>query len=152
MGKDGGLPWGHGRMKHDQTRYRQMISGKTIVIGSGTYNPDDDYIKNAGHVFLLTTKTAENTNKLTVVSSLKPILETAKLKDVYVVGGAGVFSEFIQHADKLELTYIDAEYEGDRYFPEFDEDDWQLLSEESHLSDDENIHPYKFVTMVRKAK
>jgi len=150
IGKDGALPWGHGTMKHDQRRFRQLIEGKIIAIGAGTYNPSDDYIQNAGHVFLLTNRDIPNTDKLTALGSLKPVLEAGKLKDVYVVGGARVFEEFLPHADKLELTYISAKYEGDRFFPEFSEGDWQIVNEEAHSADSDTIHPYKFVTLVRK--
>ena len=150
IGKDGTLPWGHGSMRQDQNRFRRMIDGKTIAIGAGTYNPSDDYIQNAEHVFLLTNRDVDDTDKLTALGSLKPVLEAGKLKDVYVVGGAKVFEEFIPHADKLELTYISAKYEGDRFFPQFNESEWRIVNEEAHPADSDNIHPYKFVTLVRK--
>jgi len=151
IGQDGKLPWSHGSMLHDQFRYRRLIDNQIIAIGSGTYNPQDDYIKNAKHIFLLTTKDVEPADNLTAVSSLHPILETAKLKDVFVVGGAAVFKEFMPHADKLELTYIDADYEGDKFFPEFNDSDWQVINDEAHPADNDNKHSYRFVTLARSA-
>lgn len=150
IGKDGGLPWGHGNMKHDQARFRQLVDNQLIVIGSGTFDPHDDYIKNAKRVYLLTTQDMPKTAKVTPISSLQPILKLAKLHDVFVVGGAGVFAQFMPHADKLELTYIHADYDGTKFFPEFAESDWQLVNETSHPADKDNIHPYKFLTLIKK--
>jgi dihydrofolate reductase len=150
IGLKGELPWGHGSMKHDQDRFRKLIDGQIIAIGGTTFDPEDDYIKKAKHVYLLTNKAAVSTDKVTVCRSLRPIIEAGKRQDIFVVGGAMVFEELISMADKLELTYIDADYSGDRFFPEFDEKEWRVVKEEPFPADVDNRHPYKFVTLLRK--
>jgi dihydrofolate reductase len=150
IGHRGRLPWGHGNMKHDQTRFRELVDGQIIAIGRGSFNPEDDYIKHAKHVYLLTSQPMVSADKITVCQKLRPIMEAAKTQDVFVVGGAKVFEEFISLADKLELTYIDADYAGDRFFPAFDETDWQVVKESSYPADTDNHHPYRFISLTRK--
>lgn len=146
----GGLPWGHGSMKHDQKRFRELVDAQVIAIGRGTFDPKDDYIRHAKHVYLLSSKPEHSTDKITVCHGLRPVIEAAKNQEVFVVGGAKVFEEFISLADRLELTYIDADYAGDRFFPEFNEAEWQVEKEESFPADSDNIHPYRFVTLTRR--
>lgn len=150
IGRKGELPWGHGSMKDDQNRFRRLVDGQVIAIGGATFDPDDDYIKNARHVYLLTNKAVASTDKITVCHSLRPIIEAAKNQDIFVVGGAMVFAELVSLADKLELTYIDADYQGDRFFPDFDEQKWRVEQEKSFPANADNRHPYKFITFLRK--
>jgi dihydrofolate reductase len=150
MGLRGGLPWGHGTMKTDQQRFRDLARDKPIVIGSRTFDPEDDYVKNASHVYVFTHDKPPNSDHITAITSVDPILELSRKQEVIVVGGANVFEQLLPYADKLELTYIDADYEGDRYFPEIDEADWRVVHEESHAVDRNNRHPYRFVTLERK--
>lgn len=150
IGNAGKLPWGHGSMTADQDRFRQLIRHQVIVIGRGTFNPDDDYIQNAKFVYLLTSQDASYGGNIRAIDSIQPVLQAAQTQDVFVVGGAGVFAELIDYADKLELTYVEANYDGDKFFPKFDKTDWQVVAEESHSADKSNTHPYKFVTLTRK--
>jgi len=149
IGQNGRLPWGHGSMKHDQDRFRRLVDGQVVAIGAGTFNQSDDYIQHAKHVYLLTTRDTKVNDKITVCHSMEPVLEAAQTEQVFVVGGARVFEEFMPHADKLELTYIEADYDGDRFFPQFDEEQWRVEKEEPFPADADNRHSYKFVTLIK---
>lgn len=149
IGLNGGLPW-HRTMKTDQHRYKAMTRGKVVVIGSSTFDPEDEYLKHTSHIYLFTNKAMEPTQHVTPTTSVKPVLEASSSGDVLVLGGASIFEQFLSFADKLELTYIDADYEGDRFFPEFDEREWSIISDEAHEADENNKHNYRFVTLRRK--
>ena len=148
IGKDGGLPW-HRSMETDQHRYKLMTRGKTVVIGSNTFDPKDEYLQHTKHVYLFTNEAVEPTEHVTPTTSIESVVGSTSHEDILVLGGASIFEQFLPYADKLELTYIDADYEGDRYFPEFDEREWNIISDESHKADEHNKHAYRFLTFVR---
>ena len=57
------------------------------------------------------------------------VIELSKQQDIFVIGGAELFSHYLPKADYLYLTYIDASFRGDTYFPPFDEQDWTVIQE-----------------------
>ena len=72
------------------------------------------------------------------------IVDYCKEKEkAFIIGGAGVYAQALPLADKLELTFIDKEYEGDTFFPEVNYDEWELINKEEHQG-------YSFNTFVRK--
>jgi len=74
-----------------------------------------------------------------------PSIEKAKEfeKEIYIIGGSGIFREGIEFADKMYLSFIKKEYEGDTFFPEFDEKEWNIARKEEHKE-------FEFVEYVRK--
>ena len=69
--------------------------------------------------------------------------------EVFVAGGAQIYQQMLPRADRLYLTSIHEEFEGDADFPEFEESDWQLISEEDHAPDKKNPYPYSFLVYER---
>ena len=71
--------------------------------------------------------------------------------EVFVFGGAQIYQQMLPRADRLYLTSIHEEFEGDTKFPEFEESDWQLISEENQEPDEKNPYPYSFLVYEKKA-
>jgi len=67
-----------------------------------------------------------------------------------VIGGAEIFKLFYQVANRMYLTYIDAEVEGDTFFPDFDESEWKETLKEEHKADSENKYDYVYVNLEKK--
>ena len=67
--------------------------------------------------------------------------------DVFVAGGAQIYQQMLPRADRLYLTSIHEEFEGDADFPEFEESDWQLISEENQEPDEKTPIPTAFWSM-----
>ena len=70
--------------------------------------------------------------------------------EVMICGGASVYRQFLPLADKLYLTYIHQNFEGDTSFPEFDINNWEEISRKDHESDEKNLYRYSFVILERK--
>ncbi len=85
-----------------------------------------------------------------MVNSIDAALaECKEVDEVMVMGGASLYEQLLPQADKLYLTYVDAELEGDTWFPKWDKKHWLEVSREDHPSDDKNQYPYSFVVYDR---
>ena len=67
-----------------------------------------------------------------------------------VIGGAQIYKEFFPIANKLYITNIDKEFEGDTYFPDYSIEDWEEESYEEHERDKDNPFDYAFLVLSRK--
>ena len=86
-----------------------------------------------------------------IVGSLKEALKFAKKIDdeVMVIGGADIFKQTIEVADKLQVTLVDESFEADTFFPIINEKDWALVAEEKHEKDEKNSFNFSFKTYER---
>lgn len=143
IGKDGQIPW---RIKGEQKRFRELTTGNVVIMGRRSYEEIGRPLPNRYTIVVSNTKKFEAEN-CTTVGSLKEALEIAdKNKNVYISGGAGLYREAIDIVDKMFITEIDAEIEGDTFFPEFEEKDF-LREVECYV---EGEIPYTYVTYTRK--
>lgn len=145
IGKDGQIPW---RIKGEQKRFRELTTGNVVIMGRRSYEEIGKPLPNRYTIVVSNTKKFEAEN-CTTVGSLKEALKVAdKSKNVYISGGAGLYREAIDIVDKMFITEIDAEIDGDVFFPEFEEKDF-LREVECHV--DGEI-PYTYVTYTRKER
>ena len=70
--------------------------------------------------------------------------------EIMVIGGGRVYEQFLPKAQKLYLTHIDAEVEGDTHFPDYEPDDWESVFSEFHDADAQNSHSYCFEILERR--
>ncbi len=70
--------------------------------------------------------------------------------EIMVMGGAEIYALSLDQADRLYITQIDAEFEGDAWFPEFDRSDWQEASRQSGVVDEKSVYPHEFIILERK--
>jgi dihydrofolate reductase len=86
-----------------------------------------------------------------VAHSVPKALEMAAADDeVFVAGGEGIYRAALPIADRMYLTRIHASFDGDTHFPDFDPDEWAVVSEERHDPDEHNRHPYTFYVFERR--
>jgi dihydrofolate reductase len=87
-----------------------------------------------------------------VAHSLEQALDIARSDDEpFIGGGAHIYRRALENdlVDRIYLTRIHAEVEGDTFFPDLDLDEWELVSEECHEADEKNEHPYSFMVYER---
>jgi dihydrofolate reductase len=71
-------------------------------------------------------------------------------KEVFIVGGGNIYDQTLRLADRIYITVIDAVFEGDTFYPEIDFSDFNILSEEKHLSDEKNPYNWTYYVLERK--
>lgn len=144
IGNKGRIPW---KIEGEQTRFRELTTGNVIIMGRRTYEEIGFPLPNRITIVVSTTKKYEAENCYTV-SSFEDALKLADTfgKNVYVSGGAGLYDAAIGLVEKMYITEIDLEVEGDTFFPEFDETEYERTEE---MRVDGEI-PYVYVTYSRR--
>ncbi len=141
IGNKGRIPW---KIPGEQKRFRSLTMGNAVVMGRRTYEEIGRPLPDRLNIVVSSTKNFTGENLITV-STLADALKAAGSKDVYISGGAGLYREALPMADKLFITEIEAEFEGDTYFPDFDKSLYTKTVDEVF---DGEI-PYKYVTYIR---
>lgn len=146
IGNKGAIPW---RIKGEQRRFKELTTGNVVIMGRRSYEEIGHPLPN--RFTIVVSKTAEfSAENCVTVKSLDDAIEYAHKnrpdENIYLSGGAGIYREGLKYADKLFVTEIDAEIEGDTFFPEFDKDLYDYSVDEEV---DGEI-PYKYVTYTRK--
>jgi dihydrofolate reductase len=149
IGKRNALPW---YLPADLKHFKNTTTGKTIVMGLNTFKSVGERpLPNRKNVVLTDDKNYQAPEGVVLAHSIKEVLEITKTDaEVMISGGAMVYQQFLPLADKLYLTYIDHDFDGDIFFPEFAMSDWKETSREDHQPDEKNAYRYSFVVLERK--
>jgi len=137
------IPW---KIKGEQLRFKELTTGKVMVMGRLTHQSIGRALPNRTNVIL--TRNAEyQCEGCETFTSMDAILKHYQQEEEIMIGGGGqLYADTIEQADKIHLTIIDKEIDGDIFFPEFNKDLYQIVKQESV---DAEI-PYTFFTFQRK--
>ena len=146
MARKGELPW---HLKADKDYYHAKVHDHIAIVGSTTFPQLDPELTDR-EIIVLADDPNYHPAGATVVRSFDEALEhTHTREEIMVLGGGQVFKGMLPYADRLYVTEIDAELEGDVFFPEFDRRQWAETSREHHEKDEDNEYNYDFVVYDR---
>jgi len=147
LGRDNTLIWS---IPKDLKFFRENTIGKTIVMGMNTLKSLPKLLPNRKHV-VLTRRNVELDSSIIIVHSIDELLSYIDSLDeeVMIIGGAQIYSQMIEYANKMLLTEIDDSKDADVYFPSFSLDDWDRDVIGEHQYEDIN---YSHVVYTRKKK
>ena len=92
---------------------------------------------------------AEGSLVVDSVAAALALAESRAETEVFVIGGAEIYAQTLAQADRLYLTFVDAEVAADTFFPAFAATDWQEVERNSHVADEKNQYAFTFVTLTR---
>jgi len=144
IGKDNKMPWHY---PEDLKYFKSVTLNKNVLMGSNTLGSIISYLGKPlpnRHTILLTSR-KEVSYDVEIVNSIEDALDKYKNKDLFIVGGKSVYEQFLPYADYLYITLINKEYDGDTYFPEYDLNEWELLS-----NDNQDVLEFKIYKRVKK--
>jgi dihydrofolate reductase len=147
IGRDGELPW---RLPEDMSHFRAVTTGYPVVMGRRTWEslPERFRPLPGRRNVVVTRNPGWSAAGAERAGSLEEALELlADEERVSVIGGGELFSVALPFTDELLLTEIDADIEGDTFFPEWDRGAFQEVSREEHVAEDGT--PFAFVTYER---
>ncbi len=148
IGRDGGLPW---RLPADLKHFKSTTMGHHLIIGRRTWNEVGKPLP--GRTMVVVTRSRRFAPEgVRVAHSLEQALDVARDDDEpFIGGGAHIYRMALDNdlVDRIYLTRIHAEVEGDTFFPNLDLDEWELVSEQRHEADEKNEHPYSFMVYER---
>lgn len=151
IGKDNDMPWS---LPKDLAFFMKTTLGHPVVSGRKNFEAMNGPLKGRRNIVLTRNKDYQCEgaevvhSKEEVVSMLNS--ELGSEEDVYIIGGAEIYKMFMDEADKLILTLIDYEFEGDTYFPEIDRDIWEKTQSVPGITDEKNPYSYYFTVWTRK--
>lgn len=140
IGRNNALPW---HLPADLARFKKATLGKSIVMGRRTWESLPGLLPHRRHV-VVSRDPEYRAPGAEVVHSLDEALRLAGGDEVFVVGGAELYSQALPLADRLLITLVHAEVEGDTRFPEFESVDWTLVGCERHAADARHSYAYSF--------
>ena len=148
IGRDNKLPW---YMPADLAHFKMTTMGKPILMGRKTWESIGKALPGRLNI-VLTGRAGYYADGATVVNSIDDAISLCGSADeLMVIGGAGVYQAFLPSAQKIYLTLIDAEFDGDTFFPDLDEQEWCEEAREDHAADDRNPYEYSFRLLAKVA-
>lgn len=147
IGKNNDLPW---HLPDDMKYFMRTTKGHYVIMGRKNYQSIPEKFRplpNRTNI-VVTRQLNFNAPGCQVVNSIEQALNMAKSsneKEVFIIGGAEIYSQGFAMANKLYLTEIQATIEGDTYFPKFDKNQWKETSRTHHSTDDRHAHSFDFV-------
>ena len=147
IGNNNKLIW---KLSNDLKRFKNLTTNHSVIMGRKTFEslpnplPDRDNI-------VITRDTNYSKPNIQVCSSIEDAINLTKTDtQPFIIGGGEIYSQTINIVDKIELTRVHEEFDGDAYFPEIPLDIFELINEENYNSDLENEFNYSYLTYKKR--
>jgi dihydrofolate reductase len=129
IGDDGELPWPS--IPADKQQYRERIADDLVILGRVTFESMLDDLPGAAQIVLSRSEQefdVSTAHHASGVADAVAVAEGLSAETAYVIGGAGIYDLFQPHLDRMVLSRVAGEYDGDAFYPEWDEEAWALES------------------------
>lgn len=147
IGANNAIPW---RLSTDMRFFRQMTSGKPVIMGRKTYESIGRPLPKRLNI-VLTRQSGYQPEGVVVVHTLEEALEAAgEAPEIAIIGGAEIYRLFLPLARHLYLTHVEAQVRGDTIFPEFEPSQWETEEVARHEADEKNEFGFQIVKYERK--
>ncbi len=123
IGNGDNLPWS---FKEDLLYFKEKTMGKYVIMGEKTYLGINKKLQ--GRKIIVLSRDKRTLEDVLVASSIEEALSFTE-GEIMIAGGKSVYAQFLDKADRIYLTIIDEEFEGDVYFPDFDKENWEIIEE-----------------------
>jgi len=130
IGDDGELPWPS--IPADKQQYRQRIATDPVILGRRTYESMRDDLPGSHQIVLSRSRQSfdvETAHHAESVDEAVEIADSLGAERAYVIGGGAIYQLFQPRVDRMVLSRVHGEYDGDTRYPEWDADAWELESE-----------------------
>ena len=157
IGKNNTIPW---RLPADLKRFKALTMGRPIIMGRKTHESIGRLLPGRASI-IISKQASYRVPGALVVNSIGEALnacgqtrsreaeQLAPVSECFVIGGAEIFQQTLPLCNRLYITEIQRDFEGDVYFPDFNRDDWREVSREKHI--DDNGLEYHFVVLDRRS-
>ena len=149
IGKKNQLPW---QLPSDMKYFKNKTWALPVVMGRKTFEALGKPLEGRTNI-VITRQTDWKPAGVEIVHSIdQAIVEATKLdaKEIFIIGGAEIFSAALPSADRIYLTLIHHDFEGDAFFPTLNQDEWKLASSTDFAADEKNKFDHSFQVWERK--
>lgn len=153
IGRGGAIPW-MGKMKADMVRFKNATMGHPVIMGRKTFEGIGRPLPGRTNIVLSVGTKLPRTAGVVPARNKDEALLFAQgapgSENIYVIGGANVYAQFMDLAKTLSITRIEAAFTGDTFFPDYDEGAWSLTFDREYPADNDNAFPYIFQLFDRQ--
>jgi dihydrofolate reductase len=146
IGRDNKLPW---HLPADLRHFKELTLGKPIVMGRKTWESLPGLLPDRRHIVVTRRQDYVAEGAETAADLDAAIALAGNVDEIMIVGGATLYAEALPVADRLYVTLVDAEIDGDACFPEFDMGAWKVIEESGMPADEKNRYDLRFLTLER---
>ncbi len=150
IGRDNQVPW---RISTDLKRLKSVTMGHRVIMGRKTFESLPQALPGRTNIVVTRDAAWRAPKGVLVAGTVEHALELASGDDeVFILGGAQIYAQTLHRADRMYITEVHADVEGDTRFPEFDDVvEWKLVDREDYEADAKNEFPFSFLTYERAA-
>lgn len=148
IGKDNKLLW---HLPNDLKYFKSVTSGHPIIMGRKTFDSIGRPLPNRLNI-VISRNSYESTENLVYCNSLPEAINIAKEKDeeIFIIGGGEIYRQSLPLAHKIHFTKVHTEIAGDTFFPELNENEWEVESSTFHPKDEKHQFDYTFLIYRKK--
>ena len=149
IGKDNKLPW---HLPNDLKFFKNTTWAMPVIMGRKTFESFGKALPGRTNI-VITRQTDWKADNVIAVNTLEQAVEAASetdAKEAFIIGGGNIFLQSWPMADKIYITRVHSEFEGDAFFPEIAENEWQLESDIEFEADEKHRYSYSFQVWKRK--
>lgn len=145
IGKNNQLIW---HLPEDLKRFKEITSGHTIIMGRKTFESLGRVLPNRKHIVLCNDADLKICDEnVTIVDDINKLEKYINEEEEnFIIGGATIYKLLLPKADKLYITKINQEFDGDVYFPEISEENWKITQRVKGKKDEKNPYDYEYIT------
>lgn len=147
IGRDNQLPW---RLPADLAYFKRVTMGHPILMGRRTYDSIGKPLPGRTNLVVTRQRDFQAPGCVVVHSLVEAWGAAGEASEVSIIGGTEIFRETLPIADRIHLTEVEAEVEGDTFFPEFDRGEWRETEVLRHAADERHGYPFRIVVLDRK--
>ena len=146
IGKNNQLLW---YLPADLKHFRVITTGHTVIMGRKTYDSVGKPLPNRRNIII--TRQDMTIEGCEVVKSIEEALAlSSSEEEVFIVGGAEIYKQSMHLTDRIYLTIVHQKFDGDSFFPEIEDAEWQETERADYEPDEKNKLPYSFITLERR--
>ena len=147
LGKDNELVW---HLPNDFKRFKELTSGHYIIMGRKTFESFPKPLPNRTHV-VITRQANYQPEGCIVTHSIEEAIKICPENEVvFIIGGGEIYKQALAFSDKIEITKVHGQFEADAFFPEMNENEWELVQSEFNTKDEKHLYDYTYQTFVKK--
>lgn len=152
IGLNNQMPW---HLPADLAWFKKNTLNKPVIMGRKTFESIGRPLPNRHNIIISKQAPSESnsTQNVSWVQSIDAAIVLAQEQNVdeaFIIGGGNIYKQTLPLANRLYLTHIDAELQGDTHFPDYSPEQWQVIYQEGHQPDDKNGYSYQFEILERK--
>lgn len=146
IGNKNQLPW---HLPADFAHFKSVTMGKPVVMGRKTFESIGKPLPGRTNIVLSRNPDTKIEGVVCVSSFEEAVAAVPDAEEIMVIGGSSIYKMLLPKVDRMYLTYVEGEFSGDAWFPQFDKSQWREIEVKTRKADEKNAYDCCFVTLEK---